>query len=100
MNYCQPCGFHHPGSYDCEASRRRERLSQMLLDIERNAYAAGYEDRSRERDRVWAAQPPLKVCIVPSHAELEEKRWGPGGRKSHFLENSPNVRGRHLQVVR
>lgn len=89
--FCQPCGFYHPASYDCNESRRMERLSKFIRDTERDAYRRGYEDgradQAREIDRVWAAQPLLQVAITPSHAELDALRY-PDGRS-----------GRHPQAV-
>jgi hypothetical protein len=50
-------------------------------------YLAGYADgqlaEQRRADAEWAAAAPLIIEPGPTHAELEERRWGPGGRE-HF----------------
>ena len=44
------------------------------------AYARGRADEARERDQLWrdAADPIARSG--PTFAELERRRWGPGGR--------------------
>lgn len=71
-------------------SDERDQWLRRLLAAERAAYQAGYRDgRAAERhkaDRAWAAQPPAKVIDGTSFAELEARRWGTGGRESHFVD--------------
>ena len=51
-------------------------------------FAAGREAEARERDRAWnAAARPIAAGGV-THDELEERRWGPGGRE-HFGDPRP-----------
>jgi hypothetical protein len=63
-----------------------------------HAYALGYDagrrDEAAERDQAWdeIARPVAKGG--PSHAELESRRWGPGGR-DHFRDHRDgDFRGR------
>ena len=67
-------------------SDERDTWMRRLLAAERAAYARGYDDGFRvggeglfARRRAW---PPV-VITGPSFAELERRRWGPGGRE-HF----------------
>jgi hypothetical protein len=68
-------------------SDERDLWLRRLLNSERAAYVAGYADgRADERveaDRAWAAQPLQRVSDRAELAELEQLRWGPGGRE-HF----------------
>lgn len=61
-------------------SDERDQWTQRLLDAEQAAYLRGYEDgradQAARSDRVWAAMPELRVCVVPSHAELDALRYG------------------------
>jgi hypothetical protein len=50
-------------------------------------FQVGYAAAEADRDRAWNAIARAAVH-GPSHAELEERRWGPGGR-AHFADPRP-----------
>lgn len=77
-------------------SRERDLWLRRLLDAERAAYRAGYRDgrtdEQRDADRAWSAQPPAPpVPTGPTFAELEARRWDPGGR-GHYGDPRPGDR--------
>jgi hypothetical protein len=43
-------------------------------------YAEGHADAEREMAAAWHAVADPASRGGPSHAELERRRWGPGGR--------------------
>jgi hypothetical protein len=49
---------------------------------------AGYEQRFREMERAWHAVADPIARGGPTFAELEARRWGPGGR-AHFGDPRP-----------
>ena len=69
-----------------------------MHQLAREAYAAGARHRAdgyragyRQADADHAArwnQAAGAVTDGPAHAELEERRWGPGGR-AHFADPRP-----------
>jgi hypothetical protein len=68
----------------------RMRLAAFRLGYEvgrQVGYREGGEDQARELDKAWnrIAAGPLRG---PLHAELEERRWGPGGR-ARFADPRP-----------
>lgn len=79
-------------------SDERDMWQRAALARERAAYrrghAAGVEEGRRaeaaERDAAWHAfaAPVVKHLQGPSFAELERRRWGPGGR-AHFGDPRP-----------
>ncbi len=56
-------------------------------DIE-TAYRAGREDAHREMARWWSEMARPVSRLGTTHAELELRRWGPGGRE-HFGDQRP-----------
>ena len=70
-----------------EAAELVEAETAYQLQLGREMYAAGYAaaeaDMAARWDRIARTTSP-----GPSHAELEEKRWGPGGR-AHFGDPRP-----------
>ena len=67
-----------------EAAELAETEAACRRQLGREMYAAGYAaaeaDMAARWDRIARTTAPR-----PTHAELEEKRWGPGGR-SHFAD--------------
>ena len=63
-----------------QIARERAAYERGRADARQEAYDRGRVDEAAERDRQWdeVAQPIARGG--PSHAELEERRWGPGGR--------------------
>jgi hypothetical protein len=53
----------------------------------RDGYEAGRRDAEADMARFWAEAARSVTCGV-SHAELEHRRWGPGGR-AHFADPRP-----------
>lgn len=82
-----------------ELSDERDRWERYALDLARAGYAAGYADGDRGGyargarllEESWPAvvQPVLRDR--PDHAEVEARRWGPGGRE-HFGDPRPGDR--------
>lgn len=75
-----------------ELSDRRDMWLRRVYEAARAAYELGLEHgaeaQARAADRSWARGP---LCLVPSGptlAELEQRRWGPGGRE-RFGERRP-----------
>jgi hypothetical protein len=55
--------------------------------LARQMYQAGRRDAEAEMAQRWA-QITRPVAHGISHADLEERRWGPGGR-AHFADPRP-----------
>ena len=70
-----------------EAAELAERETAYRHQLARQMYEAGRRDAEADMARRWAqaAQP---VTRGASHAELEQRRWGPGGR-AHFGDPRP-----------
>ena len=64
-----------------------EAETRYRLQVAREMYQAGYTAAEADMDRRWNAIAHAAVH-GPSHAELEERRWGPGGR-THFADPRP-----------
>jgi hypothetical protein len=64
---------------EAETAYRR----QVGREMYQAGYAAAEADMAARWDRIARATVP-----GPSHADLEEKRWGPGGR-AHFADPRP-----------
>jgi hypothetical protein len=56
---------------------------QLGREMYQAGYAAAEADMAARWDRIARSTAP-----GPSHADLEEKRWGPGGR-AHFADPRP-----------
>jgi hypothetical protein len=72
------------------SDRRRGELLDWWADGYRIGFEAGQEIAARRTAREWhvtAAGLPM-AAIGPSWAELERRRWGPGGR-AHFGDPRP-----------
>jgi hypothetical protein len=54
----------------------------------RESYDAGCSDAAAALAAAWPAWPPLAALDGPTLAELELRRWGPGGRESHFTDHA------------
>jgi len=73
-----------------------EKTRQIYLGMARDAYQrghdagfrAGYEAAGRDLDALWAKVAAPVVIRRPDQAELELRRWGPGGR-ARFSEPRP-----------
>jgi hypothetical protein len=69
---------------EAEHAEAETRYRQQLA---REMYQAGYAAAEADMDRRWHAIAHAAVH-GPRHAELEERRWGPGGR-AHFADPRP-----------
>jgi hypothetical protein len=80
QDWCEPCGFYHPRSYDCSASRERDQAAKRLLDAAQDAYRRGYADGHRDgAEQQWKERQAAAIRLdpaAPSLAELELLRWG------------------------
>jgi hypothetical protein len=81
-----------------EEADHAEAETRYRLQLAREMYQAGWRDghdagrRDAEADMAarWAetARRVVQITRGPTHAELEERRWGPGGR-AHFADPRP-----------
>ena len=71
-----------------------EAETRYRLQLARETYAAGHADgyragyRQADADQAARWNQVTGPAVGPSHAELEERRWGPGGR-AHFADARP-----------
>ena len=72
---------------EAETAYRHQLAREMYQAGQRAGFDAGYRQASADMAARWAeiARP---VARSISHAELEERRWGPGGR-AHFADPRP-----------
>jgi hypothetical protein len=65
-----------------EVELRRQLVRGIGRDAYQRGYHAGYERAERDMARRWdeIARPVSRGG--PIHQELEERRWGPGGRQA------------------
>jgi hypothetical protein len=72
---------------EAETAYRRQLAREMYLAGQRAGFQAGYRQAEADEAARWAeiARP---VARGISHAELEQRRWGPGGR-AHFADRRP-----------
>ena len=70
-----------------EAAELAELETAYRHQLARQMYQAGRRDAEADMARRWAeiARPAARDV---SHAELEQRRWGPGGR-AHFADPRP-----------
>jgi hypothetical protein len=77
-------------------SDERDLYRRLMLDRWRQGYRlgredgwrAGYEAACRDQAASWRAVAGPVARSGPSFAELERRRWGPGGR-AHFGDPRP-----------
>ncbi|MGH3193834.1 MAG: hypothetical protein ACRDPY_08660 [Streptosporangiaceae bacterium] len=61
-------------------TRYRNQLAREMYEAGwRGGYEAARDDVEAEEARRWA-DFTRRLANAPTHAELEERRWGPGGR--------------------
>ena len=70
-----------------ELSDERDLQLRLRLDAARAAYERGRRDERAELEAVWRAITRPVTRGIP-YAELERRRWGPGGRE-HFADPRP-----------
>ena len=70
-----------------ETAYRHQLARQMYEAGRREGYEAGRRDAEADMARFWA-EAARQVTRGVSHAELEQRRWGPGGR-AHFADPRP-----------
>jgi hypothetical protein len=70
-----------------QAAELAEAETAYRLQLARQMYQIGYATAEADRDRAWNAIAHAAVH-GPSHAQLEERRWGPGGR-AQFADPRP-----------
>ena len=72
---------------EAETIYRNQLAREMYQAGLRAGFEAGYRQADADQAARWAeiARP---VAHGISHAELEERRWGPGGR-AHFADRRP-----------
>jgi hypothetical protein len=77
-----------------EAAGLVETETRYLHQLARDAYAAGHADgyragyRQADADQAARWNHAARAADGPACAELEERRWGPGGR-AHFADPRP-----------
>ncbi len=65
-----------------------DKEAQDYLDLIAAAHAAGRAEAERDMAEQWAEAAKPVTHGGKSQAELEERRWGPGGRE-HFGDPRP-----------
>ena len=72
---------------EAETAYRLQLAREMYQAGQRAGFEVGYRQANADDAARWAEiAPPVARGI--SHAELEERRWGPGGR-AHFADPRP-----------
>jgi hypothetical protein len=72
---------------EAETAYRHQLAREMYQAGQRAGFQAGYRQANADMAARWAeiARPVVRSI---SHAELEERRWGPGGR-ARFADPRP-----------
>jgi hypothetical protein len=70
-----------------EAAELAEAETAYRLQLAREMYQAGRRDAEADMAERWA-QIARPAAHAKSQTELEERRWGPGGR-AHFADPRP-----------
>ena len=76
---------------EAETRYRNQLGREMYQAGHADGYRAGYEVARGEREAgaaAWWREHGRSLAQGPTHAELEERRWGPGGR-AHFGDPRP-----------
>src|SRR4051794_32224517 len=76
---------------EAETRYRNQLGREMYQAGHTDGYRAGYEAARGEREAdaaAWWRDHGRSLAEGPTHAELEERRWGPGGR-GHFADPRP-----------
>lgn len=71
---------------EAETAYRNQLAREMYAAGHADGYHAGYRQAGADQAARW--NQATSVADGPSHAELEERRWGPGGR-AHFAGPRP-----------
>ena len=69
-----------------ETAYRNQTGREMYQAGHGDGYQAGYAQAEADQAARW--NQATRPAAGPSHAELEERRWGPGGRE-HFADPRP-----------
>lgn len=75
----------------------REMYEAGLADGYRAGFEAAYGERDAEHAR-WYREHGRHLAERPTHAELEERRWGPGGREHYGDPRPGDYPGRRAQA--
>ena len=72
---------------EAKTAYRHQLAREMFRAGQRAGFQAGYRQANADEAALWAkvARP---VAHGISHAELEQRRWGPGGR-ARFADQRP-----------
>jgi hypothetical protein len=76
---------------EAETAYRNQLGREMYQAGHADGYRAGYQAACGEREAdaaAWWRDHGRGLAERPAHAELEERRWGPGGR-AHFAYPRP-----------
>jgi len=71
-----------------EAELRRQLCREAYECGRADGWREGYEHGARLREAEWPDIVAPVISNRPDHAELERRRWGPGGRE-HFGDPRP-----------
>jgi len=72
---------------EAETAYRQQLAREMYQAGQRAGFQAGYRQANTDEAAQWA-KVTRSVARGISHAELEQRRWGPGGR-AHFADPRP-----------
>ena len=75
------------GQAEAETAYRNQLGREMYQAGHGDGYQAGYRQAEADQAARWN-QVTRTAVDGPSHAELEERRWGPGGR-ARFADPRP-----------
>jgi hypothetical protein len=75
------------GLAEAETWYRHQFARDMYEAGHADGYRAGYRQADADQAARWN-QAARAALYGPAHAELEERRWGPGGR-AHFADPWP-----------
>ncbi len=81
-----------------EVELRRQLCREAYERGRADGWRAGYERGARLLEATWPAVSATVTAGGPSHAELEARRWGPGGRE-HFGDPRPGDRFLGLEAA-
>jgi hypothetical protein len=76
------------GQAEAETAYRNQLAREMYQAGHTDGYRAGYRQADADQAFRWN-QAARSSLSGPSHAELEERRWGPGGR-AHYADPRPS----------
>jgi hypothetical protein len=85
------------GVAEAETAYRHQLARDMYQAGHADGYHAGYRQADADQAARWAQATRPVADGGPSHAELEQRRWGPGGREAFADPRPGDFPGRDAQ---